>query len=187
MAFLAQVQLSDVPTLAHDRNLLSFHFCLECTYAGKMSYGRGDEQNRGYAVTRFANSEGAPDELGIVAEGCLPSVIVDFSDVDELPGLEDVWALDLKYPDELLGGEDLDENIGHGLVHVARCKLGGWPSWQQTPEWPTCHDGRRMSFVMQIDYEFGKASPWGGGGYACLFVCGTECDDRAADLVLQHS
>jgi hypothetical protein len=44
-----------------------------------------------------------------------------------------------------------------------------------------------MTFVMQIDYEVGEASPWAGGGYAYLFVCGRECNHREADLVLQDS
>ncbi len=189
MAFMAQVRLSDVPTLADDGGLLSFHYCLACAEAGRMSFGQGDEQNRGYAVTLIENAAVAPDGLGIVAPGCLPSATAGFSDTDEVLGPEDAWALDLEPSPDLFseGDDDFDENVGLGLIHVARSKVGGWPHWQQTPEWPTCHEDRRMTFVMQVDYDLGEASPWGGGGYAYLFVCGPQCRHREADLVVQTS
>jgi hypothetical protein len=187
MAFLAQVRLSDVPALAHDCGLLSFHYCLACADAGRMSFGRSDVRHRGYAVTLFEDSAFVPDALGVIVRGCLPAAMASFSDVDEVPGLEDARALDLELPPDLFseGADDWDENIGLGLVHVARSKVGGWPHWQQTPEWPTCHEGRRMTFGMQIDYDLGAKSPWAGGGYAYVFLCGTECRDREADLVVQ--
>lgn len=186
MAFMAQVRLSDVPMLADGGGLLSFHYCLSCTYDGRMSFGRSDDENRGYAVTLFENADDAsPDGLGIVSPGCLPEMRVAFADANEVLGQEDAWALDLELPCE--GEDDFDENLGLGLIHVARSKLGGWPHWQQSPEWPTCREGRRMTFVMQIDYEVGEASPWAGGGYAYLFVCGRECNHREADLVLQDT
>lgn len=188
MAFMAQARLSDVPTLADDGALLSFHYCLTCTYDGRMSFGRNDDENRGYAITLLNNVEDVPpDELGVVSPGCLPEMRVAFSDADEVLDLEDASALELELPPEMfsVGEDDFDENVGLGLIHVARSKLGGWPHWQQSPEWPTCLDGRRMTFVMQLDWELGEASPWGGGGYAYLFVCGRECTSREADLVIQ--
>jgi hypothetical protein len=110
-----------------------------------------------------------------------------FLDADEVPGLEDAWALDLKPPPELFSGgdDDFDERIGLGLIHVARSKVGGWPHWVQAPEWPTCRDGRPMTFVMQLDYDLCQASPWAGGGYAFLFACGADCRHREASLVIQ--
>ena len=174
MAFFAQVRLSDVPMLASDRALLSFHYCLACADAGEMSFGYTDEHNRGYAVTLLDDAAAAPDDLGIVVPSCLPAKMSRFSDVDEVLSLEDAWALELSLPPELFadGEDDFDENIGLGLVHVARAKVGGWPTWQQTPEWPICHEGRRMHFVTQIDWDLGSESPWAGGGYAYLFACG---------------
>jgi hypothetical protein len=184
MAFMAQARLSDVPTLEDDAGLLSFHYCVSCTDDGRMSFGRGDHENRGYAATLFANVEDATaDGRGVVSPGCLPEMRVTFSDADEVPGQEDAWALDLELPVE--GEDDFDENAGPGLIHVARSKLGGWPHWQQSPDWPTCREGRRMTFVMQLDYGLAEQSPWAGGGYAYLFVCGRECNHREADLVLQ--
>ena len=81
--------------------------------------------------------------------------------------------------------DDFDENVGGGFVHVARSKVGGWPHWQQSPEWPVCAEGRRMMFVMQLDFELGEETPWAAGGYAYLFACGTDCRRREADVVLQ--
>lgn len=189
MAFTAQVRLSDVPGLADETGLLSFHYCLSCTHEGRMSFGRTDAENRGYAVTLLENIEAPPDGLGLATPGCLPEMRVAFSDADEVLGIEDASALGLELPPDLFseGEDDFDEDVGRGLVHVARSKLGGWPHWQQFPEWPTCREGRRMKFVMQLDYELGEESPWAGGGYAYLFVCGRECGQREADLVVQTS
>ncbi len=187
MAFLAQVRLSDVPALTDDGGLLSFHYCLLCTYAGEMSFGR-DDLNRGYSVALIdVCREVGPDDHGIVAPGCLPAMTATLSAAEEVLGLEDAWALDLELPAGLFDGDedDFDEHIGCGLSHVPRSKLGGWPSWQQTPQWLTCAEGRRMTFVAQIDYALGEDSPWANGGYAYLFVCGRECAHREADLVIQ--
>ena len=118
---------------------------------------------------------------------CLPAMTATLSAAEEVLGLEDAWALDLELPAGLFDGDedDFDEHIGCGLSHVPRSKLGGWPSWQQTPQWLTCAEGRRMTFVAQIDYALGEDSPWANGGYAYLFVCGRECAHREADLVIQ--
>src|SRR5215469_10519145 len=43
MSFVFQVRLSDVPGLEACREgLLSFHYCLECSYGGNMSWGWED-------------------------------------------------------------------------------------------------------------------------------------------------
>lgn len=188
MAFIAQVRLSDVPAHGDDA-LLSFHYCLECADEGRMSFGRSEAQagQDGYVVARIAVDATGPDEKGIVAPTCLPSMGVAFAETDEVLGLEDAWALELELPPDLFseGEDDLDENIGLGLVHVARSKIGGWPHWQQTPEWPTCSEGRRMRFVLQLDHELGEEAPWAGGGYAYLFACGPECVHPGGELVIQ--
>ena len=151
-----------------------------------MSFGYGDPENSGYSVKVFADITGPDDGLGEIVGGCLPAMRVALSDVEEVPSLEDALALNLDLPPELFNeGGDLDEDIGLGLVHVARCKVGGWPTWQQTPEWPTCPDGQRMQLVAQLDHDLGAASPWAAGGYAYLFACGSGCRSRAAELVIQ--
>ena len=186
MAFQAQVLLGDAPAPMAGPGLISFHYCLECAAEGRMSFGHGDPENTGYSVKVFADVTGPVDGLGSVVDGCLPAMRVALSDVKEVPSLEDAWALNLELPPELFAeGADLDEDIGLGLIHVARCKVGGWPTWQQSPGWPTCADGQRMHLVAQLDYDLGEVSPWAAGGYAYLFACGSGCRSRTAELVVQ--
>lgn len=48
--------------------------------------------------------------------------------------------------------------------HNFECdKLGGWPAWEQAPEWPLDLDGNRMEFIYQVAAERGMIL-----GGACL-------------------
>ena len=81
--------------------------------------------------------------------------------------------------------DDFDEQAYPGLAHVMRCKVGGWPSWVQNPEWPECPKSGRMMFVAQLDWDLGRETSWGGGGYAYLFACPGSCRAQSAELVIQ--
>lgn len=190
MAFMAQVLLSDVPELAGDTSLLSFHYCVECEYAGNMSFGANDLWgNRGYSVDLLSMPVGEADGLGVVVPSPLPSNDVGFSEADEIPALEDLaeHEVDALPPGFPAKNDDFDERVWPGLVHVARSKLGGWPSWVQWAEWPDCMHGRRMVFVGQFDWELGQHASWAGGGYAYLFACASACSNRLGELVIQTS
>jgi hypothetical protein len=185
MSFLGQVLLQDVPGRQSEKGLVSLHYCLKCSDQGQMSFGRGGRY-RGYAVTIFDDLAAAPDGLGTRARSCLPALVASLSEVEEFPGLHDCWELGIELPDaEIEGAGDLDEEIWPGVVHVARSKLGGWPSWDQDSQWPECSEGKRMGLVMQLDYELGRHSPWAAGGHAFLFGCESACRAREADLVIQ--
>lgn len=185
MAFLAQVLLGDVPQFSTDPALLSFHYCEECARNGRMSWGRGDG---GQDVRLFpAVSESQPDGRGVVADSSLPPHRVTLSAVEEIPGFEDISEeqRDRIPTSALTAKDDFDEHVYRGLVHVRRCKVGGWPSWQQSPEWPECPKSGRMTFVAQIDWDLGRDMPWAGGGYAYLFACPASCRATRAELVIQ--
>jgi hypothetical protein len=186
MAFMGQVLLPDAPPPVADPGLVSFHYCLECAKGGQMSFGYGDAENSGYLIRVFSDISGPRDGHGLAAVGCLSPMKVAFSNVEEVPSLEEAWELGLELPPELfVEGGDLEEDVGLGFVHVARSKVGGWPTWQQSPTWPTCREGQRMHLVAQFDYEIGEACPWAGGGYAFVFACGPACRIRMAELVIQ--
>src|ERR1041385_8293909 len=164
MAFIAQVSLSDVPGL-NSSGLLSFHYCLECVYEGSMAFGHGFD-GAGYRVDVFPSSQlVARDHLGQVAETVVPDCSVAFRGVIEIPTPDDAginWEdLPFDYAENKTG--DLDENVYPGLVHVARSKVGGWPTWVQAAQWPD-DDPEAWMFVVQLDYEVGEEVPWAGGG-----------------------
>lgn len=187
MAFMAQVLLSDVPELPGDAGLISFHYCVECQDAGNMSFGANDANNRGYSVVLFEDLGRSCDGLGQTVPSPLPNHSVAFSEVLEVPAIEELSEDDLDtlprdYP---AGEDDFDEQVWPGVVHVARSKLGGWPHWHQSPDWPVCGHGARMVFAGQLDWDLGQNAAWGGGGYAYLFVCPSSCLQRAGELVIQ--
>lgn len=187
MAFMAQVLLSDVPELTGNAGLLSFHYCVGCQDAGDMSFGASDTSNRGYSVVMFTDLDRVGDGLGQTVPSPLPSHSVSFSDVIEVPAMEDLAEEELGAlpPDYPAGDDDFDEQVWPGVVHVARSKLGGWPHWQQSAEWPECVHGSRMVFVGQLDFELGENAGLAGGGYAYLFVCPSSCPVRCGELVIQ--
>jgi len=188
LAFMAQIALGDVPQLAPDSGLLSFHYCDECARSGYVSFGGGEDEHRGYDVHLFRDPKTVKaDRLGVVASSSLPSRRVRLAAVDEIPGFEDIGEeLRARIPrGSSTARNDFDETVYPGLVHVRRCKVGGWPSWQQSPAWPVCDKSGTMMFVAQLDWELGRDSSWAPGGYAYLFACPETCRTRSAELIIQ--
>ena len=185
MAFIAQVKLADVPFLHDVAALLSFHYCDACTLEGRMPWGKS-APGEGYALDIFEDLGAPSDGLGTVTSSPLPASQVTLSEVGEVPALEDYWALKIE-PPPLTAKSDFDENVSPGLIHVSRSKLGGWPSWVQSAEWPVCADGRPMLLAFQLDSSVGEFSAWAAGGYAYVFTCPMACDRREAQLVIQTS
>jgi len=193
MTFMNQIRLQDVPIVGENFDGLAlFHYCMECTYSGNMSFGFDDPfGNRGYDVRVFRGEileDLKPDGLGIVAEEILPSYSVTFSEGLEIPRIEDMGEdIDDVIPEDYpQGKDDFDENIYPGFIHVRRTKIGGWPSWVQDAQWPIVN-GVKMTFIGQIDWEIGVNAPWCSGGYAYLFV--NLIDDKAwkGELVIEDT
>ena len=174
MNFVAQVLLSDVPLPDMPANtLVSFHYCDECTMAGRMSFGCFDKQNRGYDLTILHDTDKAnADTKGLLVPSLTKSYIVSFRDVEEVPGglCEDADIKFVNLPQDFpQQNDDFDEDIYPGLKHVHNSKIGGWPSWAQNPEWPL-NNGERYKFLGQLDWKLFEGTPWCIGGYAYLFI-----------------
>ena len=184
MAFVAQYRLADLPELNGDPGLLSFHYCQECQWDALMSYGWIDLRNRSYAVTCLdPHLDEGPDDRGTVAEPIFAAHSVTFEDHYETPTPED-WPATLTAGARRLRKKHFPPN-GEPPVCVDGCKLGGWPAWDQSAEWPEYAPGERMFFVAQLDHQLGTQSGWGGGGHAFLFVAPRGTPDRRGELVIQ--
>jgi hypothetical protein len=183
MAFMAQVRLADVPFLRDSEALLSFHYCEACTREGRMPWGKS-APGEGYSLDLFEVLGETSDALGTVTSSPIPASRVTLSEVAEVPDVEDFWRLEID-PPPVVATSDFDENLYAGLIHVSRSKLGGWPSWQQSPEWPDCSEGRQMLLVLQLDWDVGQQCSWASGGYAYVFTCPEGCQRREAELVVQ--
>jgi hypothetical protein len=173
MSFVAQILLSDIPILSeYGQMLLSFHYCQECAWLGNMAWGWTMPEVSGYDLSILRIDSTKSDDRGEVAEQMVKPYSVSFHNVYEVPSIEDVGMGYDKCPNDYpQGKDDFDENIYPGLVHVMRSKIGGWPSWQQDPEWPPfAIDDEQIHFVGQLDCALCDEATWAGGGYAYLFV-----------------
>lgn len=176
MEFMAQVRLSDSPHIGTD-GLLSFHYCTECSYEGKMSFGHTDQRHKGYGVRVFEHLDHLyPDKLGSLTTATIPIRTVQLEEFLEVPSVADM-------PDDVgrampedyhSAGSDYEANLYRGLVHYPLSKLSGWPTWPQNPEWPAT-GSNLMKFLLQIDAVIGENTAWGGSGCAMLFI-GQEAD-----------
>jgi uncharacterized protein YwqG len=192
MSFMAQFRLRDVPGFAsHADSLISFHYCQQCSCEGNMSFGWNCAlgNSRGYDVSIIEHVEDKQaDGLGTIAEIVIESQSVAFRDVMDAPGYEDtVNSLDLcsipeDYPQ---GADDLDENIYPGVIHVAKRKIGGWPTWVQYPEPPEVNHQQRLDFIGQLDWSLCERATWCAGGYAYLFLISSENQPLRGELALQ--
>lgn len=192
MSFMAQFLLSDVPPLeSHDNSLVSFHYCQQCAYEGNMPIGWNPKfgNTPGYDVSVCdLISEKQPDLLGIIAEVVIDPQSVTFRDSMDAPGYEDtMYSLDLHsipedYPQ---GADDFDENIYPGIIHVAKRKIGGWPTWVQHPGLPEIQDQERLHFLAQLDWWLCNRATWCSGGYAYLFLISSGTKILRCELVLQ--
>jgi uncharacterized protein YwqG len=189
MAFQFQLRLKEVPGFSDDDGLLSFHYCEQCGFEGHMAFGWNHTEDRGYDVRLIERVDGTTaDELGSVAKSPLDPSSITFTEVSEIPAHFD-WPRDLwaRVPDDIYDPlpDDLAETLGYGLTHVSRSKVGGWPSWVQNPEWPSCPHHGKLVFVAQIDWDVGQDAAWANGGYAYLFACPSTCPERKAEFLLQ--
>src|SRR5690606_4375919 len=126
--------------------------------------------------------------LGTIAEVVIEPQTVTFRDVMEAPGYEDTtYSLDLpSTPDDYpQGADDLDENIYPGVIHVAKRKVGGWPTWVQYPEPLEVGDKERLHFIAQLDWSLCDRATWCSGGYAYLFVISADNRIVRGELALQ--
>ena len=192
MSFMAQFLISDIPSFrAHSDSLISFHYCQQCSYNGNMSLGWNCTFGNihGYKVSVIDHiGERKPDGLGAIAEVVIDPQSVTFRDVMDAPGYEDtINSFNLSsIPDDYpQGADDLDENIYPGIIHIARRKVGGWPTWVQNPEPPQVRDRERSYFIGQLDWRLCDRATWCAGGYAYLFLISSDDLTFRGELSLQ--
>ena len=203
MSFIAQVRLSEVPELGpNDPGLLSFHYCQECSYEGRMAWGwsnaGGPAEDIGrYDVTIFTNWQSTePDGLGVVAEDVLGARIVRLSDRLETPSMDDArdmselsGLIDHAEEDDILfmlqDPYEFDIDQFPDLVHMPVSKLGGWPSWVQYPEVPRDDPNEPLVFVAQLSPMTDDDRETWCCGQLFLFVHPAAYQDRRAKMLIQ--
>jgi len=186
LAFIMQVDLADVAGCNFSQaELLSFHYCQQCSYDGQMPWGFPDDVGRGYDVSVMDTSAGQePDHRGQISESPVPPKAVTFEDVDEIPEIGD-WDIIPDADVATLNRVAYDDfQLIPATQHIEKSKIGGWPTWCQNPEWPVFDHGTRMTFVAQIDTYLGEQCAWGGGGYAYLFATPPEIRPCVGEMAI---
>lgn len=159
MAFIAQIRIDEIPGFDQPPTLLSFHYCDECTFSGRMPFGwRDPGYQRRYSVRLFDELHRPVDGLHVTAPSRVePRSVVLHEGIDVLKSLE------------------------------GRSKLGGAPHWWQNPEYPEDDLGEPMRFVGQLGcYDFPKCS-WNCGGIFLFVSEYDENEEQQADMVLQST
>ncbi len=187
MSFIAQVLLADTPYLEeYGDRLLSFHYCYECSGELNMSFGWGGPNPKGYDVTIHTGvADRLIDGLGLVAGSIVDPHSVSFRDLEEVPGYSDTCDLIENRPEDYPGGKhDFDVEIYPSVIHVPHAKLGGWPRWVQSAQWPRNRPDESVEFVLQLDWKLCPKTPW-CTGYAYLFAKRVGNNPVIGELVLQ--
>jgi hypothetical protein len=183
MTFVFQVRGRDLEDPRLRRSLVSFHYCQECVFAGHMSHGWMHDTSNGYDVSVFDIDESEPDSLGIVAPPIAPPSHGVERQRAEVPLPEDAgieWEqLPADYPTL---ADDFDERLYHRATHIRCSKVGGWPTWVQSPDWPR---GGRWLFIGQLDSRISDDVTWVAGGYAYLFVRRDRARRWVGELAIQ--
>jgi hypothetical protein len=104
-----------------------------------------------------------------------PKRIVGWKAATDVPGGDEGGDLGLELSDE--EAESLDEA---GRVPLQGEKLGGWPSWIQGVEYPSCRRcGQRMELLFQIDSEKNLPYMFGDAGIGHITQCREHRDEVA--------
>jgi len=89
--------------------------------------------------------------------------ITGWAPVEDLPHWEE---LNPPLPDAL------DRPYEDACRPLSGDKLGGWPYWVQSPEYPTCPScAEPMALIFQVDSEVNLDHMWGDAGCAHLTFC----------------
>jgi hypothetical protein len=189
MQFFLQLALAELPHAftARGSGVLQLFYC---------SRDDGDcETWRPFSGTHLVRLLRGPASVGSHPAGLVPFPVRSirrWSELVDYPHPEEHEKLGLTYKydfpnnrvsvscDELgaaLRDLDIDADVAETLA-VAEMgdKLGGWPSWVQSVEYPDCPQcGRRMELVFQLDSEDNIPHMFGDAG------CGhiTQCPDHA--------
>lgn len=165
LSFIMQINTDDVFDF-QDGNLVSFHYCEECTMEWDMSWWYLDEDNTNrYKISIFKDvNKIEKDSLWIVSKTTpIDELWVELKQIIDVPCYEDIndYCINNKYDDEIkdkffeltnfLDWEDvfIDKRF-EWYIHSWETKLWWYPSWWQTPEY---FENTNMKFICQISWD----------------------------------
>lgn len=117
----------------------------------------------------------APDPTHATPTPELPARrVVGWTPAPDLPGWEELQELGVALDDEEA------DALADGDLPLGGDKLGGWPLWVQSVEYPACRRcGRRMELLFQVDSEQGVAWQFGDAGVGHVTQCPEHRDELA--------
>lgn len=175
MPLLAQLDLDSLPAAARPGGdgLLQAFYCDGAPDA--QSNTQCDVDLEGWAAfSRASVVRLVPSTDGVATQSgrAHPARRVDRWEAYErdLPNWEEARELGMEYPDDFADVEGLEITKGGD-------KLGGWPAWVQSLEYPDCpRCGARMALVLQIDSEDNVPVMFGDVGTGHVTQCPAHPD-----------
>jgi uncharacterized protein YwqG len=179
MALLLQLDLEDLPKGApsYGKGLAQLFYCLntqpqcEVDCQAFFPYAKS-------VVARVVSKKGpGQDAAPVDVPGPVtPKLITGWTIQEDLPNLEELEELGLEIDFE----SELGETYEGAKVPRSGDKLGGWPFWVQSIEYPKCRACKKtMRLLFQIDSNDVVGPQWGDMGCAHLTQCPTHKDRLA--------
>jgi len=179
MQLILQLDLETLPAGAgaHGKGLAQLFYCLssdplcevDCEAFFAFSKSCVARLVDGHAPGKDAEPRETPNALR-------PKRIVGWKAAEDLPNTEEL--------DELGVSAEYDGPLWKALQAAQRPlpkdKLGGWPCWSQSPEYPSCPECKApMRLLFQIDSDDAVGCSWGDGGCGHLTQCATHPNQLA--------
>jgi uncharacterized protein YwqG len=185
MRFFLQIALAEVPpsaSLPIRSGVLQLFYC--ATDDGAC------ETWQPFSGAHFARIVDEPTGLALAPQGnaLAKKSVIAWNPTKDYPHPEDHEELGLSYdydfknnrvsvrsvdPPLELSNVDLRVEVAEAIAMAAPGdKIGGWPHWVQTAEYPSCPEcGTKMSLLLQVDSEDNLEYMFGDAGCAHLTFC----------------
>ncbi len=175
LQFFLQINCDELPLELKNRfgkGLIQLFYCTWCTdsrpFSDTMLVRLIEPSGRGRNVK-------IPDDVDYYP----PRLITGWLEIEsEFPGFDEMEKI---IKEENIELNEEEEEYMYGLVSPSLGdKLGGWPYWIQTVEYPSCPVcEREMKLVFQIDSEDSIPYSFGEGGCAIITQCSEHKDQVA--------
>jgi len=198
MPLFLQLNLDELPreyTGRFGSGLLQLFYCVgECEFQDAEAWATFDHKTKTVRVIPpdAVGAIAAPREVGLVAK---PQAITSWVSHSECCNSEEAeeYGIAMDYERERTGAnvrfrcdalgintgwlnQRDEDRVNEEIFHPSGGdKLGGWPNWIQSPEYPNCPEcGARMQLVFQIDSEDHVPFMFGDVGCGHITQCPTH-------------
>lgn len=171
MQLFVQLNLSDIPkdAGAEGEGFLQMFYCTSYEPHCEVQCEAFFPFAKSTLVRIVSNAEAASHDHSMPSslEPFPAKTITGWEEATDYPGYEE-------RSDEGVELTEEEENLSYDeeIAPQTGDKLGGWPAWVQSVEYPSCPDcGSTMQLVFQLDSEVNVPYMWGDSGIGHITQC----------------